>query len=131
MGNAESNPVRNMDKRTARRTHAISFQRAIAMYRGGMGESLRSPSSEGPRSSSSSSCGGGGGSVRVFVRKRPIHDAELDALEFDVVTVVASRKLAVVHDGRMEKDMRHLLMNHHSFEFDGAFGDAVTNDAVY
>ncbi len=101
------------------------------MYRGGMGESLRSPSSEGPRSSSSSSCGGGGGSVRVFVRKRPIHDAELDALEFDVVTVVASRKLAVVHDGRMEKDMRHLLMNHHSFEFDGAFGDAVTNDAVY
>ena len=47
------------------------------------------------------------------------------------MTVVASRKLAVVHDGRMEKDMRHLLMNHHSFEFDGAFGDAVTNDAVY
>ena len=81
MGNAESNPVRNMDKRTARRTHAISFQRAIAMSRRRGGEPAFSVS-EGPRSSSSSSCGGSGGSVRVFVRKRPIHDAELDA-EFD------------------------------------------------
>lgn len=33
MGAAESNPVRNMDKRTARRTHRLDFMAAIERYR--------------------------------------------------------------------------------------------------
>ena len=33
MGAAESNPVRNMDKRTARRTYRAEFEEAIRLYR--------------------------------------------------------------------------------------------------
>ena len=66
-------------------------------------------------------CRGGVESVllplKVVVRKRPIHRAELKSLEFDVCTA-ANAHMVAVHDARMHSDMRHLLMHHHEFVFD-------------
>ena len=123
MGNSESsNPVRNMDKRTARREYRTDFMRAISNYRSqlvGLKQKIHSVDDNW-----------GDGNIKVFVRKRPIFKHELDAYEFDVATCTTHDKI-VVHDARMHNDMKRQLMNHHEFQFDRVFNENVKNDEVY
>ena len=132
MGAAESNPVRNMDKRTARRTYRAEFEEAIRLYR-------CSPKVAAEHAQLAMAAGAAddaaaddadAAAVRVCVRKRPIHREETDGLEFDVVTAARDR-LVAVHDARMHSDMRHMQMHHHEFVFDRVFSEAADNDQVY
>lgn len=135
MGNNESNPIRNLDKRTARRQYRAQFARAVAEYRFSREQSEPPPPPP---------TGGGDGSVRVFVRKRPVFRHEIDNSEFDCITALrstseagppvialAKRANVVVHDARMHADMRRLMMNHHTFLFDAVFDEFASNESVY
>lgn len=124
MGNSESsNPIRNMDKRTARREYRSDFARAISNYRQRVGYKQR-------RKEIAHEDDWSDGNIKVFVRKRPIFKHELDAFEFDVATCTSDNTI-VVHDARMHNDMKRQLMNHHEFQFDRTFGENVKNDEVY
>jgi hypothetical protein len=120
MGAAESNPVRNMDKRTARREYRKEFSAAIMRYRRLVGEGAEQPEPEVGRDAA----------VRVCIRKRPIFDYELENQEFDVITCVGQSTL-VVHDARMHPDMRRQFLHHHEFHFDNVFNENATNAQVY
>lgn len=127
MGNSESgNPVRNMDKRTARREYRNDFQAAITRYRQRNGHSLPSQS---VKDGGSDIIWDSSGNVKVFVRKRPIFQHELDGSEFDVITCFPDR--VIVHDARMHNDMKRQLMNHHEFRFDKVFHEKTSNEVVY
>ena len=125
MGAAESNPVRNLDKRTARRTYRDDFRGAIKRYRTStkVAQQWAFLASEDDRSWEA-------GDLKVCVRKRPIFKSELQGKEFDVLTVTHG-KLITVHDARMHADMRRQLMNHHEFIFDRVFNENADNDQVY
>jgi hypothetical protein len=129
MGNAESgNPVRNMDKRTARREYKDDFAEAIKRYRLKIGYSLEDSHKHlvaAVRVNQTSSLK----SIKVYVRKRPIFPHELQNSEFDVVTCFADK--IIVHDARMHNDMKRQLMNHHEFQFDQVFHEKANNELVY
>jgi len=123
MGNSESsNPIRNMDKRTARREYRADFIRAISDYR-----ARNPPAKNGIKRVSGDWFDG---NIKVFVRKRPIFKHELDAYEFDVATCTAEDRI-VIHDARMHNDMKRQIMNHHEFQFDRTFNENAKNDEVY
>lgn len=124
MGNAESNPVRNMDKRTARREYRDDFSAAIDRYR------RRLISLDVGASESESTNEWDNGSIRVCVRRRPIFKDELKNFEFDVVTCINGNRV-VIHDARMHTDMKRQFINHHTFEFDKVFNERSSNDDVY
>lgn len=124
MGNEQSsNPIRNMDKRTARREHGNSFNSAIINYRNRVGFNIKNKVHYEDDDWEA-------GSIRVCIRKRPIFKPELANFEFDVITCLDGRNV-VVHDARMGKDMRQMILNHHSFEFDRIFNEKCDNDEVY
>jgi hypothetical protein len=121
MGQNESNPVRNMDKRTARREHRDPFSSAISSYR--------------YRRLGEDEVDNGGmiwetGDIRVCVRKRPIFKEEISNYEFDVITCV-NRQTVVVHDARMHSDMKRMCLKHYEFKFDRIFNEKTNNDEVY
>ncbi len=124
MGNSESaNPIRNMDKRTARREYGEAFSSAIAQYRA-QSKSLNSNRVglvDNPWTD---------GNIRVYVRKRPIFKHETEAFEFDVATCV-TEKSVVIHDCRMAADMKRQIVSHNEFEFDTVFDEKTNNDKVY
>jgi len=126
MGNSESQPIRNSDKRTARRDNAELFNAAIWRYRGDVLGPLPQPF-EGP---SGDDCESEHQRVRVCVRRRPLFPHERRAGEFDVLSR-AGNDAIVVHDCRMRPDCRNLLINHHSFTFDRVFDEEATTDEVY
>jgi kinesin family protein 2/24 len=129
MGNSESaNPIRNMDKRTARREYKDDFAGAITRYRQ---VHLANVKKESVSTIAKNIENGKweDGNIRVFVRKRPIFQHELENGEFDVVTCIHNK--VVIHDARMHNDMKKQLMNHHEFEFDYVFSDKASNNAVY
>eukprot|EP00854_Cymbomonas_tetramitiformis_P021855 gene21855-26308_t len=122
MGGAES-VIRNVDKRTARREHRAVFCQAIDEYRANLvdaPEDHAAPDAD-PRSSANG--------MQVFVRKRPIFQREIHDGEFDVISCKCSA--VIIHDARMESDMRRMFMNHHRFKFSAVFGEHVDNDNVY
>ena len=121
MGAAESNPIRNMDKRTARRTHRDDFVRAISRY---------CDSLDLDDEATLARLEWLEGTVRVCVRKRPIFKDELGGHEFDVCTVLQGSKI-IVHDARMHSDMRRQLMNNNHFQFDRVFSHTCGNEEVY
>ena len=150
MGNAESQPVRNVDKRTARRDHAPKFMSAISGYRyehgllgadaepeggehagGRGGRGGRDAAGDDGGSGGGDGGGGGGGTkrLRVCVRFRPIFSHETQAGEFEVLS--SSRSGLTVHDCRIEADCRHLFISHHSFAFDRVFDGRTSSEAVY
>ena len=103
MGANESNPVRNLDKRTARRTYRRVFFDAIDGFRAeledyGAGEDewdgggSHDAHDDDRRADDAAT-------VRVFVRKRPIFKEERAAQEFDTITT--RRTSVIVHDARM------------------------------
>ena len=130
MGNNESNPIRNMDKRTARREHRSNFIKTISAYRKRTnGQSLPESDLSLPTRDISWETETDQ-NIRVCVRKRPIFKHEIEDFEFDVVSAIGGR-LAVIHDGRMHTDMRRQFMNHHQFLFDQVFDEKTNNDDVY
>ena len=126
MGNAESQPVRNVDKRTARRDHRGLFAPQIAVWRAerGVGGVVANSTSE-PWTEPSS-----GGRLRVVVRKRPFFEHESRSGEFDVVTC-ADRRSVTVHDCRLAPDCRHLFIDHRSFCFDAVFDETCTSEELF
>eukprot|EP00966_Prymnesium_polylepis_P108825 2519055-Prymnesium_polylepis.1 len=116
MGNAESQPVRNVDKRTARRDHAPLFAAAVHRYR-----ELAQPDAAVAAPPEQR--------LRVCVRRRPMFDRERTAGEFDVLTCTQRR--VVVSDCRMHPDCRRLFVAHHSFGFDRVFDEGCSSEAVY
>lgn len=119
MGAAES-VLRNVDKRTSRREHRDAFIGAIRDFRAGFD----------PRPAEGDPVGDGDRPIRVCVRKRPMFEWEWKReREFDVITGGADR--VVIHDARMEADMRRMYMDHHEFDFDTVFDEKATNDEVY
>jgi hypothetical protein len=124
MGNDQSsNPIRNMDKRTARREHGEAFNTAIQNYRSRVGFNLKNEVKYEDDDWEE-------GSIRVCIRKRPIFKPELQNFEFDVITCEDGENVTV-HDARMGKDMRQMILNHHSFAFDRIFNEKCGNDEVY
>ncbi|EKX47591.1 hypothetical protein GUITHDRAFT_106577 [Guillardia theta CCMP2712] len=119
MGN-EHSVIKNIDKRTARREHAAFFKLAIERFRQEGETSSGGVREEGAPTKRS---------IHVCVRKRPIFPHEINAGEYDVITC---RKAGVfVHDARIHSDMRHLFINHHSFDFDAVFDESAENSQVY
>eukprot|EP01062_Namystynia_karyoxenos_P082114 TRINITY_DN9188_c0_g1_i1.p1 TRINITY_DN9188_c0_g1~~TRINITY_DN9188_c0_g1_i1.p1 ORF type:complete len:926 (+),score=259.86 TRINITY_DN9188_c0_g1_i1:101-2779(+) len=128
MGNAESQIVKNMDKRTARREHAGHFRGAVQRWRTAHGESR-----EAAVGSALDNLHTGG--TRVCVRKRPIFPHETAQGEFDVISTAGvtdgGGAGVLIHDARMQADMIHMYVDHHMFKFDAVFGDECSNDDVY
>ena len=116
MGAAESQPVRNIDKRTARRDHAPLFAAAVEAYRGRPREEPAPPLPNR--------------ALRVCVRRRPIFAHETTAGEFDVLTADTTSSI-VVHDCRLKPDCRHLFISHHKFIFDRVYSEAESGGDVY
>ena len=127
MGNEQStNPIRNMDKRTARREYGESFKNAIQNYRQRILFNVDNQVEYDEEDEGEWEVG----AIRVCVRKRPIFKPELMNHEFDVITCVDGRGI-VVHDARMGKDMKKMILNHHSFTFDRIFNEKCGNEEVY
>jgi kinesin family protein 2/24 len=128
MGNAESNAVKNVDKRTARRDHSSKFIAAIANFRGvhadEYGNCVLDDAPERREGDATANR-----AVRVCVRRRPIFAHELRAGEFDVLT--CSRTAICVHDGRLHADCRRLFFKHVTFNFDRVFDERTDSTAVY
>ena len=132
MGASESgNPIRNMDKRTARREYAEDFKRGIQQYRAlqKYRENLNGVVSDAEVVAEEANVWEDG-DLKVFVRKRPIFKREIDLGEFDVVTCFNDRNI-VIHDARMHTDMKKQFLNHHKFQFDHVFNDRIDNLSVY
>lgn len=121
MGNADSQIIKNTDKRTSRREHRAIFEAAAQRFR-------EKPFPAPARTSQASPSSARG--IRVCVRKRPIFQHEKDAGEFDAITSLSPGRV-VVHDARMHPDMVKMYMNHHDFDFDESFGETADNAAVY
>lgn len=124
MGNTESNPVKNIDKRTARREYHLDFSNAIAKYRSRLQTDLDIDQLGGKYRARD-------GEISVCVRKRPINKSEVDCCEFDVITTLADQKSLVVHDARMGSDMKTQYIEHYPFKFNKAFSEKDGNEAVY
>lgn len=125
MGNSESQPVRNVDKRTARRDHAHLFKGAITSYRQGIwgtppkdGDLGRDHLIHDP-----------GDALRVAVRRRPFFKHELDQGEFDVVS--CEKRKITVHDCRLYPDCRRLYVEHKAFRFDRVYDEEASSLDVY
>jgi kinesin family protein 2/24 len=121
MGNTESNPVKNLDKRTARRTYRDDFIGGIQRYRSAHSNEMEQQEEDEDW---------GAGAVKVVVRKRPIFKRETVALEFDCITCLRGQ-MVCVHDTRLHSDMKKELMHNNEFQFDRVFPANATNDDVY
>ena len=130
MGNNESNPIRNIDKRTARREYRVTFMKAISSYRRRRRETPPECTDQTQSVRDLSWAVENDQNIRVCVRKRPIFKHEVEDFEFDVVSAIGGR-IAVVHDGRMHSDMRRHFMDHHKFSFDNIFDEKTSNEEVY
>jgi kinesin family member 2/24 len=130
MGNNESNPIRNMDKRTARREYRGVFMKTISSYRKRRKDEPLGTTELSLLTRDINWANESDQNIRVCVRKRPIFKHEIEDFEFDVVSAIEGR-IAVIHDGRMHTDMRRHFMNHHQFTFDKVFDERTNNEEVY
>ena len=127
MGNAESQPVRNVDKRTARRDFAHLFKGALTRYRQNVLVDGGGAAAEGPVPVDWEDRGGR--HLRIAVRRRPIFPHETNAGEFDVVTCTPTE--VTIHDCRMHPDCRRLYVGHNSFDFDRVYDQHASSRDVY
>jgi kinesin family protein 2/24 len=119
---------RNIDKRTVRRQYREAYQGAI--------ETIRHSLETVPASSSGSNANKSR-DVKVYIRKRPIFNKEISSGEFDVITCPKSAdtegygKKLIIHDARIQSDMRHQFINNYEFNFDRVFNESATSYEVY
>jgi kinesin family protein 2/24 len=130
MGNSSSNPVKNLDKRTARREYNPTFARAIVGYRNQVQMWKDGASYAAATSARRLTSTDDGNNIKVCVRKRPIFPYELSSSEFDVITCCDS-KVITVHDARMQNDMVRMYLDNHEFTFDHVFDEGAINSSVY
>lgn len=126
MGAAESNPVRNLDKRTARRQYKQAFSEAVDRYRVYDEAQNYSEDQNSPKGNYATER-----PVQCFIRKRPIFPRELKSNEFDVITCSVNKRTCTIHDARMHADMCNRFMKHHEFTFDRVFDESTNNARVY
>ena len=128
MGANESQPVRNMDKRTCRREYRDDYKNAINKIRR---ELSNDPDYSKDNAEDSSTLNWSNGNVRVCVRKRPIFPREVQGDEFDVAFCPESRKNIIIHDARMHSDMKRQYIDNYEFGFDRVFDETTSNQSVY
>eukprot|EP01041_Mallomonas_annulata_P007601 gene7601-15574_t len=125
MGAAESNPVRNMDKRTSRREYRDSFAKGIDFFRKNDIRNFQSSTDDIIDDSSKRE-----GRLRVCIRKRPIFQHEINDGEFDVITCL-NKSTVVVHDAPAQQLFEKAnAMDGHisiSMSFIEVAGDAVSD----
>jgi kinesin family protein 2/24 len=109
---------RMFDKRLLRRRHKDEFIQTLSLWRS---QHLQDSPPQASDASSSR--------VRVCVRKRPLFENEMQADEFDVISV--RDREVVVHNCLTKADLRSLFVSHMSFPFSRAFGEDTTDDQVY
>jgi len=108
------------DKRLLRRMNKDEFFQTLSSWRA---QHLQEPSQASSKSVDVNS------RVRVCVRKRPIFDNEVQAGEFDVISVRDSE--VVVHNCLTKADLKSLFVSHMAFPFAHAFSENTTDDEVY
>lgn len=130
MGQGQS--LKNLDKRTARREYNNDFSHAIRDFRCRVEDSRHLPFLQPSASVGEGNVmvGGGPDKIQVNVRKRPLFDKERSNSEFDVISCITPETV-VVHDARLDCDMKTQLLRHHEFTFQRVFGENATNDDVY
>lgn len=64
---------------------------------------------------------------KVFFRKRPLLQWEIDNGAYDVISTKDEDDPLVIHDGRLSRDGRRLSMCHRTYLSDCCFGNNVTN----
>lgn len=106
------------DKRLLRRRHKEEFMENLSSWREQHLQDNSNQSSEAAPSR-----------VRVCVRKRPLFDHEVQADEFDVISVRDAE--VVVHNCLTKADLRSLFVSHMGFPFSRAFGSETADDEVY
>lgn len=127
MGNSESsNPVRNLDKRTARREYKEDFVAGIQRFRRQYYQKHQGVEKFNYKFNVND---WEDNQIRVFARKRPIFQHEIDEGEYDVVTCFQNN--IIIHDARMHTDMKRQFLNHHEFQFDTVFSETSSNQTVY
>lgn len=117
MGQSESNPIKNIDKRTARREYSGDFSSSIQKFRV-ENKNLKIPTNDTINHA-----------LRVCVRKRPIFKNDINNFEFDVITCVTNG--IIIHDCRMHPDMRRRYIQHNFFALDEIFDSQVSSKSVY
>jgi hypothetical protein len=68
---------------------------------------------------------------RIYLRKRPLLQYEVDAGDWDAISVDARRRLAVLHDGRLARSGRRLGMTHRQYHFDTVWTADDNDDVVF
>ena len=127
MGQGQS--LKNLDKRTARREYKKDFSEAIRYFRDQVEEKRHLPCLQST-TSDELELDWESDKIVVNVRKRPLFEAESDNSEFDVVSCVTNKTL-VVHDARLDSDMKTQVIRHHEFSFHRVFDETSSNDDVY
>ena len=132
MGQTQS--LKNLDKRTARREYREDFSRAIHFFREQvqLNRHLSCFQSHEPPIEDDDEGDGvrHADQIVVNVRKRPLFVAESKNSEFDVVSCVTDQTV-IVHDARLDSDMKTQQLRHNEFSFHRVFDDMATNDDVY
>ena len=108
-----------IDRDTLRLENRAMFERAITYWRShhaGEGENCRT--SEHSR-------------VHVYVRKRPLFEKEVQAREFDVVTVPSHQHSIVTHNCVFQADLKTPYLTHCSFSFTRCFDESTSNKDVF
>lgn len=109
---------RMFDKRLLRRRHKDVFEETLIGWR-----------AQHLHESSTSKSEPAISRVRVCVRKRPIFENELQADEFDVISVRDAE--VIVHNCLTKADLRSLFVSHMGFPFSRAFGSEASDEDVY
>jgi hypothetical protein len=128
MGANESQPVRNMDKRTCRREYKEDYENAIVQIRRAL---TNDPEYSKENAVDNSVLNWNNGNIRVCVRKRPIFSREIQGGEFDVAFCPESKKKIIIHDARMHSDMKRQYIDNFEFGFDRVFDETTNNHNVY
>jgi kinesin family member 2/24 len=126
MGQTQS--LKNLDKRTARREYKEDFSKAISLFRDHVRCNRHLPCLQ--TSAEQEEITVHSDKILVNVRKRPLFEAESINSEFDVVSCVTPETV-IVHDARLDSDMKTQLLRHHELSFHRVFDDTASNDDVY
>ncbi|TMW68973.1 hypothetical protein Poli38472_001129 [Pythium oligandrum] len=115
----------NMDKRTARKVHADQFQSTIREIRA---EYVKKASQEQPAETPDAEMASD--QIHVYVRKRPLLPHEVEKHEFDVISALGEREIAI-HECKMYSDMRHKYIVTHRQRFSQCYSEQTETETVY
>ncbi len=140
-GKTEGKNTRQMfDKRESRRMNAKPFCAAVQRWRNRRAAGKckpRSGTTTSAKASAAAAAAASDGSIRVYVRKRPLFQHEVDRGEFDVVTVPAAAEKDAspteifVHNCQMYPDLKRMYVKHSGFDVTRAFGEGTESVEVY